>query len=476
MLIVKKKIPTKEEINEWLSTVSGFIEGFTSINDEPTKLYDYQIESQKCNDYLQTDIKARQVGVSFGDAAEGLGKCHLKKEHTSIYVSINLEEAKEKIRYAQILYDSLPLAWKKKRITDTKTEQEFEDNTGKYRARLISHPQRPVRGKSADVYLDEFAHYQNQKDIYVSAIPVITRGQNILKIRSTPLGKGDIFSEIVTDTEKYKGFIRRWIYWWDCPELCTNVEESRKKWKLLNTKERVENWGTEKLKLIFYSMDLEDFQQEYECQFNDEETAYYPYELITPCAKDVDELAIYDDYEKLKENIKGQLFAGFDVGRKKDKSELWIMEKIGDRFYDRILKTLDRKDFDTQELELTNAMNILPIIRLGIDQNGIGMQLSEHMLKKYGKTRVEQVAFTNESKEQMAINVHRLYEQKNFWHRNTREVINQIHSIKKVLLPGGKHRYDAERNEKHHADKFWAGALAILMGLTPKNDMRVRYV
>lgn len=399
----------------------------------------------------------------------------LRREYTGIFVSINLAEAKEKIRDAAILYDSIPLAWKRKKVTDSKTELEFEDNTGRYRSRLISHPQRPVRGKAADVFLDEFAHYQDQQAIYVSALPVITRGQSVLKIGSTPLGKGSLFHEIVSDFGKYPRVTRRQTHWWDCPDFCKDVAAARERSQTLNTKARVELWGTDKVRVICESMDLDDFQQEYECQFADEESSYFPYELLTPNAKDVDELTTYESYTDLLKNLNGALFAGFDVGRKKDKSEFWIIERIGDRYYDRILKTFDRVPFADQERELMTAMDTLPIIRLGIDQNGIGMQLAESMKAKYS-IRVEPTALTNESKETMAVSLHRLLEGKSFWFRNVREVLNQFHSVKKVLLAGGKHRYDAERNEKHHADKVWAAALAIYMALTPKPEPQVRWL
>ena len=44
--------------------------------------------------------------------------------------------------------------------------------------------------------------------------------------------------------------------------------------------------------------------------------------------------------------------------------------------------------------------------------------------------------------------------------RSTRELISQIHSIKRRVLPSGKVAFDAERTSRGHADRFWAVALA----------------
>ena len=42
-----------------------------------------------------------------------------------------------------------------------------------------------------------------------------------------------------------------------------------------------------------------------------------------------------------------------------------------------------------------------------------------------------------------------------------RDLAYQIHSIRRLKTASGtKNKYDTEGNEKHHADKFWALALA----------------
>ena len=42
-----------------------------------------------------------------------------------------------------------------------------------------------------------------------------------------------------------------------------------------------------------------------------------------------------------------------------------------------------------------------------------------------------------------------------------REIAYQIHSIKKKVTAAKNNVFDTEQNENHHADKFWAWALAI---------------
>jgi phage FluMu gp28-like protein len=41
-----------------------------------------------------------------------------------------------------------------------------------------------------------------------------------------------------------------------------------------------------------------------------------------------------------------------------------------------------------------------------------------------------------------------------------RELVAQMHSIRKHVTPAGRISFDAERDSKGHADRFWAVALA----------------
>ncbi|NPV30645.1 MAG: hypothetical protein HPY58_13560 [Firmicutes bacterium] len=463
MLTVVKREPSPEEIKRWLATVSGFIQAATRVDDKPTKLYDYQIEFNECNARFRAVLKSRQTGFSFDFAAESLAKAHLKAEHTAIFVSYNLEDAKEKIRYARMLYDTMPLAWQKKLVTDNKTELEFKDSKGR-RSRLISNPCREPRGKGkADVYLDELAFYRNARGIYVAAVPIITRGGGVLTIASTPLGKTGIFYEIIEgEAEKYPHFVRFRVPWWYCPDFCIDVSRARWEAEAMSTDERVREFGTEILKLIRESMDQESFQQEYECLFIDEATAYIPWDLILAAAKDEDELEHYTDVESfLSYQAKGPLWAGYDVGRKRNASELIVLEQVGDRFYQRLMVTLDKTPFPEQRETLCRLLNgRADVRRLCIDATGMGIQLAEEMTAKY-PSRVEGVTLMNQVKGELAPLTKIAFEERNIWIPYNRDLMQQIHSVKKFVTAAGNIRFDAEHDEKHHADKFWALALAL---------------
>ncbi len=116
--IVKKQMePSDWDDNwlEWASTVPGFIDAFTKDMEGKTSgMYDYQVEHMLDTSPFRHRDKSRQVGYSYVFAAESVAKSHLKTYQTSIFISMNQDEANEKIRYAESLWDAIPAEFKKK--------------------------------------------------------------------------------------------------------------------------------------------------------------------------------------------------------------------------------------------------------------------------------------------------------------------------------------------------------------------------
>jgi phage FluMu gp28-like protein len=156
------------------------------------------------------------------------------------FVSYNLADAVDKIRYISIMAHSMPEKHRKKIAYETKTSIEFYDKGGKTTSRLVSIACRPPRGKPGDVVLDEFGMYGNKaKMIYTAALPSITRGGSIT-IGSTPLGTIGQFYEIYTNRKDYKNYVRYTVPWWQSKALCKNIDEARKhKVREMETEDRV---------------------------------------------------------------------------------------------------------------------------------------------------------------------------------------------------------------------------------------------
>ena len=437
-------------------------------------------------------VKSRRVGWSFICSLKGLIKAldPDRVGYTKQFVSYNEEDALEKISYAKQFYDSMPdCDAKKKLIVDNKSMLCFQDKNGITQSRLISIPCRPPRGKGGDISLDEFAIYnaKMQKLVYDAALPVISRGGTI-EMGSSPLGKIGQFYDILTDKDTYD-YERYNIPWWFCRDLCIDVPTAVKIAPSLTTPERVETFGTKIIQQIFQNNDYDTFRQEYECDFIDSSESYIPLDLIyanTPGKRDGDldlslcekmddeeyweynrciDFQTYSDLDLAILNYRpaahgDTLFLGFDVGRYHDASAIVIIGRMPDgKKRDFVRIEMRNMPYDNQYDLVLKAYRELPIFRGRMDSGGIGNQLGENLHKVLGD-RLECVQFSPEEKELMAIDVKRGLEQREFLLSNDKEFHRQIHSIKRTYNGGKYFKYDAERNEKGHADSFWAWALA----------------
>lgn len=494
----------KDEIEKWLSTEPGFLEGLTSdVLGIPTKLYGYQIKYLNDHSYFIHIDKARQTGFSYIYAGRSVAKSHLQSYHTSIFISINQEEANEKIVYARGLFESLPLSVQKKIVVDNKQSLEFEDKSGKYssRTRIISHAQREPRGKggNVDVYLDEAAHYTWGDAIYVAAVPIITRGSGTLTLGSSPLGKKGIHYDIIAKDAYRRIYSYHKIYWWHCVDFVKKglFKQARKEASALSSEERVVKFGSEKLIGIFISMDIEQFQQEYELLHIDESVSFFPIDLINKCVYEIvvddifladDEYSekltfpivekypdvdfkLYEDLDSLRSGVNSgkvspeNLYAGYDVGRKQNNGEFSIIEEVKTDpplQIVRHLQTFRNKKFKYQKAYLKKALDIFPRLKMKIDSGGIGEDMGED-LSDYS-WRVDAIHFTNEWKEEVCADFRIRLEEQMMALPNKKDVKNQIHSIKRKVTESGRFIFDAEKNRNHHGDIFWSIAMASSYG------------
>lgn len=438
----------------------------------------FQLRHLNNTDLFGITNKSRQVGWSWLAAAESVARACIQAKATSIFVSINLDEAGEKIRYAKQIIEALDLDVRPTLLTDNKLELELENGS-----RVISHPCRPVRGKGrASVYLDEFAHYIHDREIYQSAVPVVTKGGGILRIGSSPLGASGLFWEIFSESmRKFPGYRRDSIPWWQVIALCKNVRLATVVAPAMTTEERVYTFGSSRLILIYENMLEDDFKQEYECEWVDESVAWIDWELIRSNQVDSqqeteskqllysrshtldDALNLIDELADrvMRGKIEQVLYAGMDIGRHHDKSEI-ILRGITttNTIPYRAGISLDKIKFDDQLAVFNKMMDRLPIACMLIDQTGIGMNLAENAVQRWG-ARVQPFTFTNASKELIAIETKLRYQRHEIPIPTDRDFVYQVHSIKKKVTAAKNSVFDCEASEKHHADMFWADALCV---------------
>jgi phage FluMu gp28-like protein len=444
--------------------------GATGVDDARPEYFQLALWSD--DSPFRIENKSRQIAWSWALAADFLADALLRSTD-GIFVSISLEEAKEKIRYAKTIYEHLRVGGLPKLVRDAQFNLEFSNG-----ARLTSLPSKPARGRArSNVGLDEFAHAQRDRAIYTGSLPVISKGGR-LRVGSSPLGASGVFWEVYTQSLRpYSGYKRRATPWWHVYSFCNNVREAVKLAPELTTAQQVERFGNDRIKAIFDNMPWEDFSQEYCCLYIDESTAWITWDEIKAAqalepecymAKAISTLTpeVGEAIESLakaiaKGGVEGSLAVGVDIGRTRNTTEIYAVGLSTTNTYPlRLAITLDNMEFDDQLGVVLNVLQQLPVVSMKIDQNGIGRNLAENAAKRY-PVKVMPENFTNETKRVWATDAKMLIQQGRTPLPVDKDIAYQIHSIKRMVTGSNNLVFDTERNEKAHADKFWAWALAL---------------
>lgn len=437
---------------------------------EDAEWEDFQLDLIEDDSPLRIDSKSRQIAWSFILAADFLADALLFGTD-GIFVSINLDEAAEKIRYARSVYMSLELDGLPKLSKNNSLNLEFSNG-----ARLSSLPAKPPRGRArSNVGLDEFAHSPRDREILKGAIPIISKGGR-LRVGSSPLGNRGSFWDIVTETtQKYPGYVRHKIPWWEIRAFCKDVGIAKKEAQFLDTEERVARFGKPRLLLIFQNTIREDFQQEYECDFGAGDESWIDYEELLSVSdpellwargfsvgKNLE--GVYQALEKLSKlvelgKVSKNLYLGYDVGRRRDLTEIVILEKTKKVTILRGLFSLSKVSFPEQEKFLHKAWVDLSIRGGKIDETGIGMQLAENGKAKLRGCTGE--TFTNAKKAEWARSLKIAIQEKKILLPVDRTIHRQFTSLKRKVSDSGNFVFDVDSNESHHADIFWASGLSL---------------
>jgi phage FluMu gp28-like protein len=330
-------------------------------------------------------------------------------------------------------------------------------------------------GKKGGRILDEFALHPDPRKLYSIAYPGITWGGQ-MEIISTHRGSANFFNELV-DEAKHKGNPKGFSL------HRVTLQDALDQGFLYKLQQNIPNDSPimamdEAAYFDFIRhgcADQEQFLQEYMCVPADDEGAFLTYDQIARC-----EYSITDQWEMSDNGVMpegrpvGDLFAGYDVGRNHDLSVLWILERISQRFFSRKLIEMKGTPFSDQERVLYSFLDLPTMRRCCIDSSGLGMQLAERAEKKY-PDKAEGVRFTGTVKEALAYPLRAAFEDLNIKIPQSNNIRSDLRAIKKTTTAAGNIRFDADRGENGHSDRFWALALAIHAAAAPADTGLLDY-
>lgn len=286
-----------------------------------------------------------------------------------------------------------------------------------------------ARGFSANVFLDEFAFHKDSREIWRALFPVISAGWK-LRVTSTPNGKGNKFYELMTSGDATWSRLVVDIYDAVKQGLPRDVQELR---QALN--------------------DEDGWKQEFELEWLDEASAWLSYDLINSVEHDA--AGVPAHYQN------GLCYIGNDIGRRRHLWVAWVVEQVGDVLWTREVSTLHRATFREQDAELDRLMKKYRVVRVAMDQTGMGEKPVEDAKLRYGDSRVEGVLFSAPNKQTLATIGKEAFEDRTIRvPLGDQELRADLHSLKKMTTPMGNSRFDTEDDSTGHADRAWAAFLA----------------
>jgi len=305
-------------------------------------------------------------------------------------------------------------------------------------------------GKRGSRVLDEFALHPDQRKLWSIAYPGITWGGGLEAI-STHRGSRSFFNQLVREVRENgnpKGISLHRVTLQDALEqgFLFKLQQMLPKGDERQAMDEAAYFDFVKAGCA----DLESFLQEYMCDPADDDTAFLEYLLITACE--------YDggiDWTKIQN---GRLFAGIDIGRKKDLTVLWVFEQLGDVLYTRHVERMQNMRKSDQEKILWPWIERCD--RTCIDATGLGIGWADDAQDKFGEHRVEAVTFTSRVKEELAYPIRSVMEDRGMRIPADPKIRADLRMVTKQVTSAGNIRFTAERTADGHADHFWALGLA----------------
>lgn len=324
-------------------------------------------------------------------------------------------------------------------------------------------------GKRGTRVLDEFCLHPDQRKLYAIAYPGITWGGR-LEVISTHRGAGTLFNELLIEARE-KGNPKGWsVHRVTLQDALEQGFLRKLKAKLPPGDRRLEMDDAAYFDFVKAGCtDEETFMQEYMCVPADESTAFITYEMLTNCAYRVGE-----SWKTELEECSGPLYVGVDVARVHDLFVIWVLERLGDVFYTRFVKVLENTPYRLLEEALYKVLALRQVRRCCIDASGLGNQLTERAVEKFGRHKVEGLIFTPAVKEELAYPLRAHFEDRTFRLPRDRDIEADFRGIKKEQTAAGHVRFAADRGKNGHSDRFWSAALAVHAGSNLKTSLPPR--
>ena len=376
-------------------------------------------------------------------------------------------------------------------LSVAETEEEFDalEKGAKIKAKVIvlsngskiyALPGKPasLRGFTGYLVIDEFAFFEDQKEVWKAVFAVIVNPMASIKrviITSTPNGQGDMFHKLVDENFLNPKEGRR--IKWEVQKV--TIHEAAKAWEEAGKLGTVidEKTGEERPKTAEEYVEEtreafdcpEAWPQEFECEFLDASANLLSFDMITAAESVAATEHGFDPDEP------GEFYGGFDFGGIKDPSIFWFAKKVGDRLVTRDVLTL--READTGEQLAAVRSRIDKCVRVCVDYTGPGRGFGDVAAngipgtdfggwgeydpdpKKFLAGKIEKVTFSEPSKRELFTPFRLCFgKEPKFIIPHADWIRQDFHGVQ-MILKGKEYVFWAPRMSNGHSDGACAAAL-----------------
>jgi phage FluMu gp28-like protein len=420
------------------------------------RLLPYQRQDIESDARFRWNCWARQTGKSFTKSLRRILR-GLQRRRTQIFLSAGERQSRELMAKARQHCQALKIA------TDYYDHNFFKKLSVRQLelvlpggVRIIGLPANPetARGYTGDVLLDEFAMHADDREIWAAMFPSLLRGQGELDVASTPRGCGNVFYELRGNQ----------LFSTSTVTLADAIEQGL---------------DVDAVEVRRAMNDDLLYRQEFMCEFLDEASAFLSLEQIAACC---------DPSVRLPESLDAlagdsrALFVGVDVGRHQDLTVIWVLarevreaqaksDSPQPTLVTAAIYELAGTPFRTQADVIARLLELRHVRRCCIDAGGLGMQLAEEAVERFGSRRVEAVTLTLSLKSRVAAGLKLAVEGRDIVIPDDPRIRQDWHSVQRHVTEIGHFRLTAPRREGSHADRFWAAALAVRAADTESGEI-----
>jgi len=428
--------------------------------DKDSLLFAYQKRIMEDDSRYVILTKSRRIGGTFIFALKTIVEC-LQNGYNGWFSSNDHTNGLEYIRYVK-QWSSLIntfLGYEYIRLDGSTTEKvELPNGT---RITALSSSPSALRGKDGVIILDEMAARTDQEEVMTAAQGcIIQRGK--LYLLSSHNGPTTVFYNIAT--AEHNGWSKHVVTLLDALED-GYAERFAKHLRHLPDKRAINSAFVDEIKKI--TLSDEQYRQEYLCE---------PLSLQSLIsAGEYDELSLWDVPEALDpDHDYSPLYIGIDVGRTRDFTVIWVLERYlnpeatndHDRYdYKTVcVKWLRAMDIPSQFQHIKQVVQHKDVANVLIDMGSVGRPLSDALVDAYPNIVVP-YSFTAQRKAALCERVKGYVQYKRVSLPLTPIIREDILSMRRQSSKSGNLSYDGHTRETH-CDFFIALSMALEAAVT----------